>query len=191
MDDLLSRKASRLEDEFFAKQDAILIEQRKKLMAMERTQAALTAVSGIKNEAILKKLIELNIAPELLATLAMVPLVEVAWADGEVQDKERQAILAGASKIGMTQGSVDYTILEEWLKSRPPATLLPAWIVYIEGLCEALGQTERKNLQQILIGYARKVAEAAGGFLGLVSPISTREQTIIDKMSAAFEARKN
>ncbi|MEI8140490.1 MAG: hypothetical protein WCI03_11570 [bacterium] len=186
MDEILTRQASRLEDEFFAKKDAILIEQRKKLLAMEHTQAALTAVSGIRNEAILKKLVELNIHPDLLATLTLVPLVEVAWADGEIQEGERKAILAGASKIGMSHGSIDYTILEEWLKQSPPKSLLTAWIHYIEGLCETLTPAESENLKNTLLAQAHAVAESAGGFLGLTSPISNKEKTILDQMTAAF-----
>lgn len=190
MDDILFRQASRLEDEFFAKQDAVLIEQRKKLVAMERTQAALTSISGIRNETILKKLVELNIQPDLLATLTLVPLVEVAWADGEVQEKERKAILTSAIKAGMSQGSIDYTILEEWLKKNPPKSLLTAWIHYIAGLCETLTPAERDNLKHTLLDQARTVAEAAGGFMGLVSPISSKEKVILEKMAAAFDGVK-
>lgn len=190
MDEILIRQASRLEDEFFAKKDAILIEQRKKLIAMEHTQAALTAVSGIRNETILKKLVELNIHPDLLATLTLVPLVEVAWADGEIQENEREAILKGASKIGMGQGSIDYTILKEWLKIRPPQSLLTAWIHYVEGLCETLTPAECETLKNNLLDHARSVAESAGGFLGIVSPISGKERDILDKMQAAFTQRK-
>ncbi len=189
MDEILTRQALRLEDEFFAKQDAILIEQRKKLLAMEHTQAALTAVSGIRNEAILKKLVELNIHPDLLATLALVPLVEVAWADGEIQPNERKAILEGASKIGMSQGSVDYTILEEWLKQSPPKSLLTAWIHYVEGLCEVLTDDERDKLKSNLLHHAQTVAESAGGFLGLISPISSKEKALLAQMAAAFERK--
>lgn len=190
MDDLLQRQASRLEEEFFAKKDAILIEQQKKLLAMEHTQAALTAVSGIRNEVVLKKLVALDIHPDLLATLALVPLVEMAWADGKIQENERTAILQGASNIGMGKGSIDYTLLDEWLKIKPPDSLLTAWVLYIEGLCERLTPEECESLKTTLIGYARKVAEAAGGFLGLGSPISSQEQALLDKLTAAFTGGK-
>lgn len=190
MDDILIRQASRLEDEFFAKQDAILIEQRRKLAAMERTQSALASISGIRNAAILKKLVELEIQPDLLATLALVPLVEVAWADGEIQDNERKAILDSATKTGMSKGSIDYTILEEWLKKNPPKSLLTAWIHYVEGLCETLTPEECDNLKHNLLDQARTVAESAGGFLGLVSPISRKEQAVLDQMAAAFGGNK-
>jgi hypothetical protein len=190
MDDLLQRHAARLEDEFFAKKDAILIEQQKKLMAMEHTQAALTAVSGIRNEVVRKKLVALDIHPDLLATLALVPLVEMAWADGKIQENERTAILNGASKIGMSKGSIDYTLLDEWLKIKPPASLLTAWVLYIEGLCDQLTPGEREELKTTLLGYTRQVAEAAGGFLGLTSAISDQEQAMLDKLTAAFTGGK-
>lgn len=185
MDEFLMRRAQQLEDQFFARKDAILIEQQRKLMAMEKTQAALAAVSGIRNEAILRKLVELDIQPDLLATLSLVPLVEVAWADGTIQPEEHDAILAGASKIGMAQGSVDHAILQAWLRNLPPKSLLEAWVHYIEGLCEVLSPSERNTLQDNLLGHARIVAESAGGFLG-IGTISAKEKAVLDAMSAAF-----
>ena len=58
-----------MEDQFFLKKDQLLIEARKKLEAMQETKANLAQVSGIKDEAVLDKLIQLNIRPEVLATL--------------------------------------------------------------------------------------------------------------------------
>ena len=187
MDELLAKKALVLEDEFFAKQDAILIEKLRELEQMERTQKALSQVSGITNEAILKHLVELNIHPDLLATLALVPLVEVAWADGEVQADERKAILAGSVRLGMGPASVDYALLEEWLKQKPPAKMLDAWIVYIRGLCEVLSPNERTGIKVAFLARARQVAEAAGGFLGLTSKISGKEEAMLNKLESAFE----
>ena len=78
----------------------------------QRLAFEVTSASTLRNETILKKLLELNIHPDLLATLTMVPLVETAWADGKIQENERTATLNGASKIGMgKEGSVDYTIV--------------------------------------------------------------------------------
>ena len=97
-----TRKFSRqLEDAFFLKEDKKLIEKYQQLKKMEETKQKLSELSGIKDEAILKKMIELNIRPETLTSLLLVPLVEVAWVDGEVHEKEKQAILAAAEKKGI------------------------------------------------------------------------------------------
>jgi hypothetical protein len=187
MDDFLATKGRLLEDEFFAKQDAILIKKLRELEKMDRTQKALSAVSGITNEAVLKHLVELDIHPDLLATLALVPLVEVAWADGDVHEEERKAILEGSTRLGMGPSSVDYVLLEEWLKQKPPEKMLTAWIVYIRGLCDVLSLTERSEIKTLFISRARQVAEAAGGFLGLTSRISGKEEAMLRKLESAFE----
>lgn len=186
MDEVLSQQGRLLEDEFFAKKDAILIEKLRELETMERTQKALSQVSGITNEAILKHLVELDIHPDLLATLALVPLVEVAWADGEVHDDERKAILTGSTSLGMGPSSVDYVLLEEWLKHKPPAKMLNAWIVYIRGLCEVLSPDERREIKTTFLTRARHVAEAAGGFLGLTSKVSSKEEAMLKQLESAF-----
>jgi len=186
MDALLNQSARNLENEFFAKQDAILIAQLRKLEQMEQTQKALTEVSGITDETVLKHLVELGVHPDLLATLALVPLVEVAWADGEVQEAERNAILEGAAGAGMARGSVDYVLLQQWLVKRPPKAMLEAWIHYIKGLRNALAPVEIAAIRDQFVTSARRVAEATGGFIGLISRISKAEQEMLDKLAAAF-----
>ena len=184
-----STRASRgrqLEDLFFAENDAKLIAKHKELIRMERTQQALTDVSGITNRDILRRLVELEINPDLLASLVVVPLVEVAWADGQIQTAERKAILDGAAGVGVGRGTVDFELLEEWLTQRPPPALLEAWVHYIAGLCEVLSPEERANLKSGLLVRALSVAEAAGGFLGLVSKVSEAEQAVLDRMAKAF-----
>lgn len=188
MDAVLTRKGRRLEDLFFAEQDAKLMAKQKELARMERTQQALADVSGITNQEVLLKLIKLEISPDLLASMAVVPLVEVAWADGNVHERERKAILDGAAGAGMGRGSVDYELLEEWLAQPPPASLLEAWVHYIAGLSEALSEEDRKFLELSLLSRARLVAEAAGGFLGLGTKVSAQEEAVLARMAKAFAA---
>jgi hypothetical protein len=82
---------------------------------------------------------------------------------------------------------MDYALLKEWLRQRPPPTLLEAWQHYVQGLCATLSPRERAELKDDLLSRARSVAEATGGFLGLTSRVSREERAIIEKMEAAFE----
>jgi hypothetical protein len=186
MDDFLARKARLLEDEFFAKRDALLIKKLQELERMERTRAALSEVSGITNDTVLKHLMELEIHPDLLATLALVPLVEVAWADGSIHEDERKAILEGSTRLGMGPASVDYVLLEEWLKQKPPEKMLTAWVTYIRGLCEVISPAERDEIRTTFLTRAREIADAAGGLLGLTSRISKKEEAMLKQLEAAF-----
>ncbi len=191
MNDGLKKLGRSLEEQFFKKRDAELIEQRKQLEQMERTREDLAEISGIRNPKVLDKFIELEISPSILASLAILPLVEVAWADGKLDEKEKKAILAGAANSGISKGSVDYALLDGWLKQRPPSELLEAWIHYIAGLCEIMSRNEIDALRLELLMRAKKVAEAAGGFLGITSKISAEEQIIFKKMESAFSSSPN
>lgn len=175
-----------LEDRFFLEQDRILVEKQRELRQMEETRQALSAVSGITNPAILQKLVDLNVRPEVLTSLAVVPLVEVAWADGRIEDKERAAIMEASAEGGLMKGSPDYEVLARWLSHRPGPELLEAWTHYVRGLGEMLSADEREGLRHDLVARARRVAEAAGSFLRLTSPISKAEQQMLEKLEQAF-----
>jgi hypothetical protein len=176
-----------LEDAFFLRHNAVLIEKQKELKRQESSLKTLSEISGITNKLILFKLLELDVRPEVLATLSVIPLVEMAWADGLVQEKEREAVLKGAEGCGVSKEQIDYTLLEEWLRHQPPKTLIESWIHYIKGLCELLGEADRRKLKDDLVSRARAVAEAAGGFLGLTSRISPEEKELLRLLESAFE----
>lgn len=175
-----------MEEAFFYQQDCRLIEQRKKLQQMKETKDNLAKVSGIKNEALLEKLVELNIRPETLATLFAIPLIEIAWADGELQDKERDLLFKYAGETGMRKKGLDPKVMLEWLKHRPDPSLFEAWAHYVQALWPELSATERQTLKEEVMNDARTIAQAAGGFLGF-SKISNDEQIMLDKLEAAFK----
>ena len=174
-----------MEDQFFQKKDQLLIEARKKLEAMQETKANLAQVSGIKDEAVLDKLIQLNIRPEVLATIFAIPLVAVAWADGELQEKERDELFRYVHKAGLSNKMVDTTIISVWLKQKPAPELMEAWTHYIQALCKQLSPEERQSLKTEVLTDARTVANAAGGFLGF-GTLSPEEQEVLNRLEAAF-----
>lgn len=177
----------KLEDAFFSKEDARLIEQLAIMEKMKESKEALRKVSGIQSEDVLDRLVALNIRPETLVPLGQVPLIEIAWADGELDEKERNAMLKAVMDAGFEKGSINYTVIESWMKHRPPKQLLTAWVHYTKGLCEVLTDDEKKRFQEKIIDRAKKIAEASGGFLGLGNKISAAEQKVIDTLNSAFE----
>ena len=118
---ILGERGKALEDEFFRKEDARLTEKLRELKAKEATREELARISGIKNTAILDRLIQLGVHAETLVALSIVPLAEVAWADGAIDAKEEQAILDRAAKSGVTPGSVSCDLLRAGLVERARA----------------------------------------------------------------------
>jgi hypothetical protein len=179
------RAARLLEEAFFLEQDRVLVDRLSAMRKLAETKEALSSVSGITNDAILSKLVQLNVKPETLAALAAVPLVEVAWADGKIEAAEREAVLKHANGLGILPDSVEHALLERWLTHRPEPNLMTAWQTCLQGLCESLNPEERALLRQELLHATRSTAEAAGGFLG-VGRISASEKRVLDSLAASF-----
>jgi tellurite resistance protein len=184
-DEFLEVQRRKLEDAFFQERDKVLIENLKKMQAMKETKESLGRVSGITNDKVLEKLVGLGVRPETLAPLSVIPLVEVAWADGSISKEEEAAVLKAAQSKGIQSGSIEFDLLREWLEKKPPANLLDAWVHYIEGLCEQLPAAEKETMKKEIMGGALAVAETSGGLLG-INKISPEEKAVLTKMEKAF-----
>lgn len=185
---ILGERGKTLEDEFFRKEDERFIAKLRELKAKEATLEELSRISGIKNTAILERLIQLGIHAETLVALSIVPLAEVAWADGAIDAKEEQAILDRAAKSGVTPGSTSYDLLKSWLERRPEPRLLTAWSHMIQGISENLTAEEVEALRAGLVERVRAVAGASGGVLGM-GKISSAEAEMIRQLESAFRTK--
>ncbi len=187
-DDFLSQRRQALEGSFFSKRNAELLEKLKLEVAAEERKQALTDASGVTDETVLDEMIALNISNQTLAALSLAPLVCVAWADGEIQSAERDAMLKSAADAGIKPGDASRELLEVWLLEPPGDELLKTWKDYIAAVCQRLDERSAAALKSDLMGRAVKVADAAGGFLGLGigNRISPEEQAVLDDLETAF-----
>jgi hypothetical protein len=135
---------------------------------------------------VLDKLLALGIDADTLLAMRLVPVVAVAWADGALDNKERQAITASLESVGMAPDSPATQMVTSWLQSPPPPALFDAWQAYISSLCVQLSAMERESLRTSVLGQARAVAESAGGFIGFGSKVSQAEETMLQTLAGAF-----
>jgi hypothetical protein len=186
-DDFLGDRRKALEESFFAKENARLVAQMKSQASGRASAAELAEITGLTDQAVLDKLVALGIEVDTWAAISLVPLVEVAWANGKVEAKERSAVLTAAEANGIIPGSPSHQLLDGWLARRPDGRLLEVWGEYIVDLCASLGEGEKEAVKRKVLGRAREVAEAAGGFLGLGSKISAEEKVALAELAKAFD----
>lgn len=180
--DRLTNAAQALENAFFAKENARLLEQLRQKARQEERRAALREAIRIDDEALVDHLLALGLGPETVIAMTLVPLAIVAWADGEIQPQERDAIVKAAADEGVAPGSVAGQMLENWLKHPIDGTLVDAWKRYTETIWPSLSPHEREEIRTMSLGRASAVAEAAGGFLGLTSKVSAKERAALDEL---------
>lgn len=182
----LRKYGKALEDSFFEQENQKLLAKLREEAAREKKRIALQEALKIDDDKLLDHLVGLDLSPETIVALTLVPLVEVAWADGEIQDSERASILRAAAERGISEGSINHQLLGNWLQRQPKPTLLEVWRHYVKALLAELDQDDRRLMREGTIGSARKVAEAAGGFLG-IGAISTAEKAVLADLASTFE----
>lgn len=181
----LEERGRALEDQFFEKENAQKLAAMKEKLTAQSTREELRKASGMSDDAVLDKLVALGLTPKTIAALSLVPLIQVAWADGEIQDNERTAILQGAHGKGLEQGTDGYELLQGWLRTKPSEDLFTAWEAYIKALTGQLNEEQARLLRNQIVGFAKMVAAAAGGILGF-GKVSGSEEKVLTRIESAF-----
>ncbi len=184
--DAFIKRRQAFEEEFFNKYNQKLIDKLRVTLEKQHTREELEQLTGIHDPAVLETLMTLHVDKSTFAAFGLYPLVEVAWADGKVDDKERAAFIAAAAEHGITPGSFAHTALEAFLRNSPREDARKAWYAWAETLNLKLDAGERRKVREGLVKRARAIAEASGGFLGLGNKISTSEQRVLDAIERAF-----
>ena len=176
--DFLTERRRGAEEAFFAKQNEALRVQLKQVDTSDADPQVLRKASGITDTGVLDTLVGLNVGPEGAAALSLIPLVTVAWADGELDWKERDALLAAAEQAGLDRDGAGFQTFKTWLDEEPGPALLERWKDFATALAADMAPVARAAFREEILGKARTVAAAAGGFLG-IGRVSTAEEAVL------------
>ncbi|MBO1021927.1 hypothetical protein IPV08_18395 [Methylobacterium sp. SD274] len=185
-DNPLSARGMALEDLFFAHEEAAVRRQAGASQDADKRREDFAEASGITDAAFLGRLADLGIGPDTLAALMLVPVVVVAWADGDVDDEERGSVLSAATDSGLEEGGTGYRLLQRWLATRPPEELFEAWKDYVQALSTSMPVEPMQSLRSEVLKRVRGTAEATGSFLGFGRALSTAEEIVIAEVRNAL-----
>jgi len=183
--EFLGDRRNAFEEMFFAKQDAKVLAELRHERERKAAIEALARTSGMDDPELLGRLVDLGIDARSWTALSLVPLVEVAWADGSIDAKERAAILTAASEHGLHRSAPGHVLLENYLRNRPEASLFASWGGYMTELAAQLTPEERAELRTQIIDRARKIAASAGGILG-IGAVSDAEKRVLAALERPF-----
>jgi uncharacterized tellurite resistance protein B-like protein len=184
--DSFKKREKSFEEEFFQKQERKLVDKLRETLEKKQSREELEQITGIKDAGVIDTLLAMNIAKDTFAAFGLYPLVEIAWADGQVDEKERQAFLVAAAEHGLRPGMPAHAALEGFLKTKPSEDARKAWYAWAAELNAKLDAGERRKVREGLLKRARAVAEASGGILGLGNKISAGEQRVLEAVERAF-----
>jgi DnaJ-domain-containing protein 1 len=185
----LSGHSRATEEEYFRRKEKELIEKLKEKAAAEAHRKGLAEAIGLENRQILDVLQEMGFDRSTVTVLFLVPLLQMAWSDGEVSEEERSLILQAARTHSVEEGSPAYQKLLGWLQAKPGPVLFDRALTVIQDLLRFQTGEAREATGTKLIDACEKVAKASGGFLGLGSKISAPEQAVLRRVVSAIGER--
>lgn len=185
-DELFGERGRTLEEEFFKRQNAELLAAMRAKLETERAKKELANTAGLTDEQVLARLLDAGVTPATITAMAMVPLVAVAWADGKLDEVERNQVLRYARTIEIGEGAT--SLLTSWLVAEPETALFDTWLEYVLNLLPRLDQPARDELKATTCMRAAAVAEAAAGEpYGVGRQVSPEEKQVLRRIEAAFE----
>ena len=179
------RRRSR-EEEYFRRQEKELIEKLQQRGREEATRRRMAERTGVADEELLRDLQALGYTPETVMLLHLVPLLQMAWAEGSVSDRERDLIIEAARARGIDKDSPADHQLTAWLASRPSDELFEKTLRAIGAILQARPSEEREANQLDLLSRLTAIASASGGILGF-GKVSPQEQQVLARVSEEME----
>ena len=185
-DDALAKRGRALEDDYFRRKDQELIEKMRVQWAEEKKEQAMGSATGLKDPHLVHELLTLGFTPETVALLPLVPLLQVAWAEGGVSPAERDLILKLAESRGLVAGSPADAQLMDWLANRPSDQVIAGAARLIHAMLETGAEPVHDLSADALVGYAEKIAAASGGIFGL-GRVSGEERALLTSLAAGLK----
>lgn len=140
------------------------------------------------DQELIRRLEYLGLDAASYRAIALLPLVEVAWADGTIQRAEKSLIVKIAEENYFDMGDGP-RILQGWLDERPSEEyfqkgreLLVALAKRERGIGSDLGAQTLVGLLEL----CEDVAKAAGGLFGVVFTVESQEKEAIRDISSAL-----
>jgi hypothetical protein len=117
--------------------------------------------------------------------LPLVPVVQMAWAEGGVSAAERGLLVKLARVRGIQEGSAADRRLTAWLDDRPDEQVFARATRLIRAMLES-GQQDLTA--DDLVKHCESIAAASGGILG-INRVSAEERQLLATLAEQLKGR--
>ena len=189
--DAFAERGRALEEEYFRKKDRELVEKLRRTAAADQARGELSKQTGISDPAVLAELQELGFTGDTVILLPLIPVLELAWAEGDITPAERQMLVSLARSRGITEGSAADRQLEAWMQTGPAPEVFAKATRLISALLDSGAPAAQGLTADQLVKYAEQIASASGGLLGLpIRAISMEERNLLTRIASDLKTRR-
>ena len=188
--DAFSERGRALEEDYFRKKERQRVERMRQTAAAEQARQDISRKTGLDDPALVRELQDLGFTPDTIGLLPLVPVVQVAWAEGGITPAERDLIVRLARSRGIAAGSVADNQLMQWLTTRPADALFARAGGLIRAMLESGSEQSGDLSADELVKQSEAIAAASGGVLG-IGRISAEERALLARIADDLKARRS
>ena len=160
--DIFKKREAYFEEEYFRKRDSELLEKLKSVFQKKIDKESLRKATGVTNEELLDRMVDIQLKGEMMTAFQLYPLVEIAWADGDLSESEARSVLAAGEEHGILPGTKAHEMLQQRLHRGPDPEVRKIWFLYADELRKTLSPAELDTFRNDLLERARAVVAATG-----------------------------
>jgi|SRR5688572_7241782 len=189
--DAFADRGRALEEEYFRKKDRELVEKMRRAAEADQARGELSKQTGISDPAVLAELQELGFTGDTVILLPLMPVLELAWAEGGITAAERQMLVSLARSRGIAEGSAADRQLTAWMTERPAPAVFAKAARLISALLDSGAPATKGLTADQLVKYAEQIASASGGLLGLpIRAVSMEERNLLTRIAHDLKTRQ-
>jgi len=188
-DNIFAERGRALEEEYFRQKDRDLVEKMRQAAAAEEARREMGRKTGLVDAELLHELQELGFTPGTVSLLPLVPLLQVAWAEGGITSTERELLVQLARSRGIEEGSAADRQLVSWMTSRPAPTVFARAGRLINAMLATVTAGAGSLSADDLVKQCEAIAGASGGMFGM-GRISAEERDLLSTIAADLKARR-
>lgn len=159
------------------------LRREKQLEAIRQQEREAIAASLNTREDVAAEAMELGFDAETARVLPLVPLIQMAWADGSISTAEGDKVQELARRFGIAAGSAASNFLLMLLEEQPTDLFFSRANTVIAHLID---EDPDGEMGQNVMDWSKAVAAASGGFFGLTNPINKEESALLDDFARLF-----
>lgn len=148
--------------------------------------AQVVAALNLPDPKLAERMLMLGFDAETASVLYLLPVIQVAWANGSVSRAERAKIIRILRLREIPEGSRAWQMCETLLDSRPTDAFVHHSRQLLQAVLKSKGRAIETQLELELIALCLDVAEVSGGIFGFGGRVSRAEEEAIREIATSF-----
>jgi hypothetical protein len=144
-------------------------------------------IVGIDDPEVLQTLAVMEFTPNTARLIFLLPLVQMAWADGRVTRRQRKFIFEAARLHAIDEHGAGGRMLSEWVKRRPSDSFFELALRVIRNILHSLSPEAHESRKRELLEHCRRVAKGSRSSFIRERKATLRERRLVEHFATKLE----